>query len=552
MRSAWSFYKAVLAVGFALLVGCEIEVERPSAPPTQGVRVPPRQAEHVGKGQFTGFPDPATRTDLRTADPPADGKPRRGMRSLLGGQSQQDAVDRISAEIADASQLRKTLVVWLIEKSPEAESLVKNMTGAITRLMREPAANPSNPVEMAVIGYGDEVELITPKPATDVETLEAALGKLTTDDGKQQLVCGALEKAVETFMPQRMAGDELIFVLVGVSRGTDLAKADPILAELKRAAVPVFGIGPAVPFGAERNRTGEMRSAMMRRAQDRRGRRRNDRNMEDGPDMEAPAPRDYESLYPERIQLTLSGGEDTSDLRDSGYGPFGLELICRKSGGRFYRLYDVAADDWEIDEATGDVKPALLAKYAPDYVDEAEYRRLLAENKCRQALHNAALLPPTDALGSVRTEFRKERDEAATARAISAAQREAAVRDQPIQKLYEALVAGESDRPKLTGARWQAAYDLAMGQVLAAKARLDGYNAMLAILKQGKSFSDPKSTRWVLEPADEIAASSALDKMAKNSRVYLKRVVAEHPGTPWAAVAERELRYPAGWKFVEK
>jgi hypothetical protein len=92
----------------------------------------------------------------------------------------------------------------------------------------------------------------------------------------------------------------------------------------------------------------------------------------------------------------------------------------------------------------------------------------------------------------------------------------------------------------------------AMGQVLAAKARLDGYNAMLATLKQGKAFANPDSTRWALEPADDIPVGSALDKMAKNSRIYLRRVVEEHKGTPWAAIAERELRVPAGWKFVEK
>ena len=135
---------------------------------------------------------------------------------------------------------------------------------------------------------------------------------------------------------------------------------------------------------------------------------------------------------------------------------------------------------------------------------------------------------------------------------MTKAQEAAAVRDQPIQKLYDALIVGEPDRPKLTGARWQAGYDLAMGQVLAAKARLDGYNAMLATLKQGKAFANPDSTRWALEPADDIPVGSALDKMAKNSRIYLRRVVEEHKGTPWAAIAERELRVPAGWKFVEK
>jgi hypothetical protein len=185
-------------------------------------------------------------------------------------------------------------------------------------------------------------------------------------------------------------------------------------------------------------------------------------------------------------------------------------------------------------------------------LDDEQYNRLLTANKCRQALHDAALLPPAEGLDAVRMEFPKQQDEAALAKLITTAQKAAAIQDQPIQMLYDTLIAGEADRPKLTGVRWQAGYDLALGQVLAAKARLDGYNAMLALLKQGKTFANADSTRWVLEPADEIAAGSTLDKMAKKSRAVLQRVVTEHPGTPWAALAERELRYPAGWKLTEK
>ena len=87
-----------------------------------------------------------------------------------------------------------------------------------------------------------------------------------------------------------------------------------------------------------------------------------------------------------------------------------------------------------------------------------------------------------------------------------------------------------------------------MGLTLAAKARLDGYNTTLAVLKQGKNFANADSTKWVLEPADELAVASTIDKMAKQSRKYLERVVKEHQGTPWAVIAERELEHPAGWK----
>lgn len=33
--------------------------------------------------------------------------------------------------------------------------------------------------------------------------------------------------------------------------------------------------------------------------------------------------------------------------------------------------------------------------------------------------------------------------------------------------------------------------------------------------------------------------------------MYLQRVVDDHPGTPWAMLAERELAVPLGWKWRE-
>ncbi len=158
-----------------------------------------------------------------------------------------------------------------------------------------------------------------------------------------------------------------------------------------------------------------------------------------------------ESLAPERIQLALSGDQSTADLLDSGYGPFGLERICRITRGKFFRLRNIDPPDWKIDPTTGDIKSDLLAKYAPDYVDQDQYLHLLAANKCRQALHDAALLPPASGLGSVRTEFPKQQDEAVLAKIVTTAQKAAAIDDQPIQKLYDTLIAAESNRSKLTG-----------------------------------------------------------------------------------------------------
>ncbi|HEX4149346.1 MAG TPA: VWA domain-containing protein, partial [Pirellulales bacterium] len=94
-------------------------------------------------------------------------------------------------------------------------------------------------------------------------------------------------------------------------------------------------------------------------------------------------------------------------------------------------------------------------------------------------------------------------------------------------------------------------YDLALGRAYAAKARCQGYDNMVATLKTDK-FKDDKSTTWILDPSDEPTGNSLDDKMAAKAREYLNRVIKDHPGTPWASSAQRELEAPIGWKKSER
>jgi hypothetical protein len=162
----------------------------------------------------------------------------------------------------------------------------------------------------------------------------------------------------------------------------------------------------------------------------------------------------------------------------------------------------------------------------------------------------AAKLPKVVVEGSPESRFVKG-TEAQNAKRFSQGQQFAAKNIPPVDRLYEALAPGESDRDKLTSPRWQAEYDLAMGRVCAIKARLDGYNSMIAALKRGKQFKNEGSTLWTLEPADVFETESTIKRLGERAKMYLERVVKEHPGTPWARIAEEELRSPMGWTWRE-
>jgi hypothetical protein len=191
-----------------------------------------------------------------------------------------------------------------------------------------------------------------------------------------------------------------------------------------------------------------------------------------------------------------------------------------------------------------------MKKYAPDYLSSTAYQELLNANKACAALVAAAKLPRADVLTSPTMIFVR-RNEAELKRSIATAQREAAKISPQLEQLTDTLTAGERDRDKITSPRWQAGFDLALGRSLAARARAEGYNAMLAALGRGKDFEDKDHNTWYLEPADTIEAGSVYQKMADKARETLQNVVKEHPNTPWAKEAEEDLRTPMGWKWRE-
>ena len=117
---------------------------------------------------------------------------------------------------------------------------------------------------------------------------------------------------------------------------------------------------------------------------------------------------------------------------------------------------------------------------------------------------------------------------------------------------------GEADREKEQDPRWQAGYDLAMGRAIAARLRATTYNEMLALIKTSLKFDPPKNAQmeqnntWVLKASDSIETGSRDAQLAEKARMYLQRVIDQHPDTPWALLATQELRIPIGWQWTQR
>lgn len=443
-----------------------------------------------------------------------------------------------------------TLVIWLFDRSQSAQPLVSDAVSVFSRFydsaqIQQLPQSPEPQLLTVVAAFDQKLTLLTENPTSDATAIKAAMSQAAGTDTGGEKTFAAINEVLQKYADYRMQqGRQVLLIVVTDEAGDDWPQVDKTVELAEKLTIPVYVVGFPAPWGQTNAFIGRSFSGRP-----------------SGDMVEQFPTHGPESRYSERVDVAPWGPgysyqNGDLDVIDSGFGPFGLEWLCRASGGQFlavrpegYASRGFGVNSWptamaaRFDEAT-------VGKYAPDYVSEERYQKLLAENKARKALHEAAKLPAIKLDGNPETRFEK-RNEAQTIRQMNLAQQFAAKHAPPIDRVYEVLAQGEGDREKLTNPRWQAEYDLAMGRVTAAKVRIDGYNAMIAALKRGKTFQNEGSSMWILEQNDNIETGSAMQKMADKARMYLNRVIKEHPGTPWAKLAEEELKTPLGWQWTE-
>ena len=441
------------------------------------------------------------------------------------------AIDILTREIAAALRERETLVVWLFDASgslEERRNAIADRFGAVYEQLGATEDVDTSHLLTAVASFGADVNLITPEPVADAAVLVDRVKSIPEDDSGRENVFGAVNQLSAQFLTQRTRQKRnVLFVIVTDERGDDFNEVEPVLAKLRRYGMKVYCVGNAAPFGREQNYVYTTWKEGEYTYQD-----------------FIPVDAGPETVAMERLQLAFWG--DNRDLRtesmSSGYGPYALTRLCVETGGMFLVAGETGGPTFDT---------ALMRSYPPDYRPIAVYERELSRNRAKQALINAAQKTRVNQTPTPRLSF-PATDDTVLRRAITEAQKPAAVFEYPLIELQQILEQGGPDRAKLTEPRWRAGYDLAVGRVLALRARALGYNTVLADMKSApKEFEDKKSNQWKLVPADTVDAGGDVTRLVREATDSLSRVIDEHPGTPWASLAERELSQPMGWRWEE-
>ncbi len=480
----------------------------------------------------------------------------------VGTAGSSGAVDRLTGEILLSLEQNPTLVVWLFDRSASLRDQRAEIVERFDRVYQELGVisdqgapqfsdhifdeGDEEPLLTSIAAFGTDVEFFGDKPSADVEELKSSISSIQEEESGQENVFSAIIKAAQQHKRYRLRKPRrhVMIVVVTDEAGDDLNQLDKAVDTCRKLRMPVYIVGTPAPFGRQ--------EAFVRYV---------DPNPEyDQTPQYLPVRQGPESLYPERLRLgSIGRGDFDGPTLDSGFGPYALTRLPNETGGFYIAVHPFRVESGRANRRgpTGMTSQIdyffdqrIMRRYRPDYVPTKEYEKRLAKNQAMAALVRAASQTWTEPLTNVRREFPKL-NEADFTNALSRAQQSAALIEPQLGQVVAILRKGEKDRDELTTPRWQAGYDLAMGRALAAKVRAEGYNATLAQAKSGLTFTNDKNDTWILSSTDKITTGSAAEAEAKLAKKYLQRVIEEHEGTPWAYLAERELKQPLGWEWKD-
>ncbi len=456
----------------------------------------------------------------------------------LGIVIEQDAAAR---EDEDASNNEKSPSKGAKNESNESEENSKP-----ARKKRRSSRRESETLLTAISGFGASIHKLTEQPTADIQAIREAIDKIAVDESGTESMCQAISTVLDEYRSAAQNGKRrVVLIVVSDESGDDGGHVEEAIAKAKHLNAPIYFLGREAIFGYPFARL-RWKDPVF------------------GLDHWLPITRGPETPGPECLQW--DGLHARWDSYSSGFGPYEQVRLARETGGIFFLL---PGEEQNLAGAGAHENRKFdfldMKQYQPSLETRADYEHSRDVNPFRAQLWSVILTlnPHLDERLNIRElyypaeiarfqeEGKLEFDKAV--RAMGLADQAAGILEK-IQPLR-----AREDSP-----RWRAAFDLAFAQCLAYRVRL--FQFILALDQHSKSppaFRDPKSNVWnvrrtpdMLPPDPEQVKITGVDLkylagQEQRAREMFELVVKEHPKTPWARRAQRELDDGFGMMFVE-
>ncbi len=445
------------------------------------------------------------------------------------------AVDRLAIEILRQTEQGRTLVVWAFDASgslvAERERLSKHIQQVYNHIREydHDGKASRDGLLTLVAAFGHDRKLMTTEPTSDPNVIASAINAVPLDDTGVESTFATVAEIARRWGKYKRDGKpyHVLTIVVTDEVGDDEDKLEDAIHAANAVKMPVFVLGSPALFGRA--------DGHMNYKDPKSGQMYYNLPVRQGP----------ESVAIEQVRIPFWFDGEQYDVMDAGFGPYALSRMAGATGG-IYFVTRMGPNRLTFD-------PAGMREYKPDWVSKAQYMAAVDPEKhpIRFAVMQAGQITQQNLPGQPGMNFPAADgpqfvDVMAQNQTVVA--RIAYTVDQALGPI--ALAAKFRDRE--TSRRWQAHYDLARGRLLAMKLRCYEYNWACAKMKKDKpKFSKPGSNAWRLVPDTEVRYSDKAAAAAAEARMLLQRVMNDHPGTPWFLLAQRELKDPFGFKWVE-
>lgn len=457
----------------------------------------------------------------------------------------ESALDRVTWEVAKNLQEKRVLLVWMLDGSGSIAKQKQVIAKRLRRVYGELDALQKTdqiprheiPLLSAVVSFGAQTKFLTENPTEKFETILDAIQNSPVDPSGRENIFTAVKQVLTTWGRFRVKQHRrIMLVAVTDEAGDDFTESlEPSIALCQRNGAKAYVIGPSAVFGRRKGFVPY-------------------RAPENGKTYQLPIDLGPESAVIEVVDLPFwySGSQYT--YLSSGYAPYALARLVHETGGVYFMTNTTTMSGLT---PLGVFDSAALKPFTPDYSfgSPKEYQRDLMKHPIRVAVVKAAFLSREyKANGTPRLDFRVTPGN--FRQVASNAQKTVAVSQLAIDTILQgAFPDGIEDSLALEpSSRWRVNFALTYGRLLAQKVRSMEYNFAFAAMKTNLSNDDvaTKSNHWIVRPDTKINYAGNFRRVAETSRNLLELVVDEAPATPWAVLAQRELKDGFGIKIQQR
>jgi hypothetical protein len=461
------------------------------------------------------------------------------------------ALDQLAREILRHLKDHKLTVVWLFDESTSMQDDQKTIVEKFDRVSSElklnidPSKKAAGALNHAIIGFGQGTDYVLEKPREDIDLIGRAIKKLRIDSTGIENTMKAIRDVVDRYANLIHKDRKLVVVLVTDESGDDGDGVEEAKQALKKYKVPLYVIGRqslfGYPFAHHRYMdpvTKDVYYPLIRR----------------GPETADVENYQWDGLY------------ERWDEQPSGFAPYELARLTRESGGIYFLL--PSEEFMRVRKREQAYSITQLKEYLPEYDNRMTYVERRNASPLRQAIY-AIIMQGKNFI--YRREF--PIDPAELRNAAQEEGEKATLRLNALLEIQNRLEALTKLRDREPEKRWQAHYELMLAQTVAFQVKAFEYRALM-----GSIYSAPPQPKaapapdmmitWVVDHTKKpLAPRNLTAKKSADAERLLKAVIARHPKTPWADLAQDTLdrgfsvqlnewhhnpKYHDRWQFVPK